>query len=153
MCGEGGGGMLHFCLDLGLGVENGRGLTEKAGCTGRGVVALSGRAGRDSSLGIGVRVGEVGRGGRGAVALVSGRADRGSSLGNGGRVGLNRGGEKELTGRVGSLNLEQTEGNGGQVTIGLWGPLGMGTTGLIPLIELGEELDWGDESSALIALF
>ena len=93
-------------------MENGRGLTEEADCTGRGVVALSGRAGRDSSLGIGVRAGEVGRGGRGAVALVSGRADRGSSLGNGGRVGLNRGGEKELTGRVGSLNLEQTEGNG-----------------------------------------
>ena len=105
--------MLHFCLDLGLGVENGRGLTERAGCTGRGVVALSGRAGRDSSLGIGVRAGVMGRGRRGAVALVSGRADRGSSLGNGGRVGLNRGGEKELTGRVGSLNLGQTEGNGG----------------------------------------
>ena len=59
-------------------MENGRGLTEKAGCTGRGVVALSGRAGRDSSLG------------------------------NGGRVGLNSGGmgcEKQLFGRVGSLGL------------------------------------------------
>ena len=116
MYGEGGGGMLYFCLDLGLGVENGRGLTEKAGCTGRGVVALGGRAGRDSSLGDGVQTGVKGRGGRGAVALVSGRAGRDSSLGNGGRVGLNSGGEgceKQLVGRVGNLGLIQAEGIGG----------------------------------------
>ena len=116
MYGEGGGGIVYFCLSLGLGVENGRVLTEKAGCTGRGVVALNGRAGRDSSLGNGVQAGVMGRGRRGAVALVSGRADRGSSLGNGGRVGLNRGGEvgeKKLSGRVGSLGLVHTEGNGG----------------------------------------
>ena len=94
MYGEGGGGIVYFCLDLGLGVENGRVLTEKAGRTGRGVVALNGRAGRDSSLGVRVRAGVGGRGRRGAVALVSGGANRGSSLGNGGQVGLNSGGEE-----------------------------------------------------------
>ena len=60
----------------------------------RGVVALNGRAGRDSSLGVRVRAGVGGRGRRGAVALVSGGANRGSSLENGGRVGLNSGGEE-----------------------------------------------------------
>ena len=94
MYGEGGGGIVYFCLDLGLGVENGRVLTEKAGCTGRGVVALNGRAGRDSSLGVLVRAEGEGRGRRGAVALVSGGAGRGSSLENGGRDGLNSGGEE-----------------------------------------------------------
>ena len=83
-------------------------LTDIRGRTGRGVVALSGRAGRDSSLGNVVLTDVKGRGGRGAVALVSGRAGRDSSLGNGGRVGLNSGGEgceKQLFGRVGSLGL------------------------------------------------
>ena len=53
-----------------------------------------------------------GRTGRGVVAL-SGRAGRDSSLGNGGRVGLNSGGEgceKGLLRRVGSLGLGQTRG-------------------------------------------
>ena len=106
MRGVGGGGLVCFGLglvlyikgrqakDLGLGVEKGRVWTDISGCTGRGVVALSGRAGRDSSLGNGVQTGVKGRGGRGAVALVSGRAGRGSSLGNGGQVGLNSGGEE-----------------------------------------------------------
>ena len=90
--GGGGGGIVCFPLDLvfgretkdlGLGVEKGRVLTDIAGRTGRGVVALSGRAGRDSSLG------------------------------NGGNLGLNTGGKgcgKQLFGRVGNLGLGQTRG-------------------------------------------
>ena len=66
-------------------------LTDIAGRTGGGVVALSGRAGRDSSLGNGVLTDITGRTGRGAVAL-SGRAGRDSSLGNGGKFGLNNDG-------------------------------------------------------------
>ena len=125
--GGGGGGIECFPLDLGLGredlnlglgVENGRGLADIAGRTGRGVVALSGRAGRDSSLG------------------------------NGGRVGLNSGGEgceKQLFRRVGSLGLAQTRGIGGSEMMGRWGLSGRGTTGLIPTTELADdELDWGE---------
>ena len=64
--GRGGGGVVYFAMalnfgrgmkDLGLGVENGRVLTDIAGLTGRGVLALSGRAGRDSSLGNGGKLG------------------------------------------------------------------------------------------------
>ena len=73
---------------MGLGVEKGRVWTDISGCTGRGVVALGGRAGRDSSLGDVVQTGVKGRGGRGAVALVSGRAGRGSSLGDGVQTGV-----------------------------------------------------------------
>ena len=66
MRGGGGGGVVYFPLDLdfgqgmkdlGLGVENGRVLTDIAGLTGRGVVALNGRAGRDSSQGNGGKPG------------------------------------------------------------------------------------------------
>ena len=69
MRGVGGGGIVCFGLglvlyikgrqakDLGLGVENGRVWTDISGRTGQGEVALSGRAGRDSSLGNGGRVG------------------------------------------------------------------------------------------------
>ena len=64
--GGGRGGVVYFPLDLdfgrgmkdlGLGVENGRVLTDIAGLTGRGVVALNGRAGRDSSQGNGGKPG------------------------------------------------------------------------------------------------
>ena len=114
--------MGQLAKDLGLGVENGRVLTDISGRTGRGVVALSGRAGLDSSLG------------------------------NGGSVGLNSGGmgcEKQLFRRVGSLGLAQTRGIGGRGTMGRWGLSGRGTTGLIPSTELADdELDWGEVGHA-----
>ena len=44
---------------------------------------------------------------------------------------------------MGSLNLGQAVGSGGI------DPIGTGTTGLIPEIELGEELNWGDEGITL----
>ena len=50
--------MGRLASDLGLGVENGRVSTDISGLTGRGEVALvSGRAGRDSSLGNGGKLG------------------------------------------------------------------------------------------------
>ena len=54
MTGRGGGGRMK---NWGLGVETGRVSVDKTGRAGRGVLALGDRAGRDSSLGNGGRLG------------------------------------------------------------------------------------------------